>query len=129
MATIAMAATLAAGCTPRVPAEYAQACLRLVEETPHGTEIDEVQWPRWVETPEEGEGPIRFDFGRLAGQREVEYDYVSHYIDVGDVSIPIYATATRNVGYGPRYRAVCRREGERTVLDGVEDAGQWEGRL
>ena len=129
MATLALAAALASGCTPRVPADYAQECLRLVRETPRGSEIHEVQRPRWVGTPEEGKGPIQFDFGHLAGQREVEYHYVSHYIDVGDISVPIYATATRMVGYGPRYRAVCRQDGDRTLLDGIEETGEWEGGL
>ncbi len=38
-ATIAVATTLASGCAPAVPAEYAQECLRLLRERPEGTGI------------------------------------------------------------------------------------------
>ncbi|MCY4120586.1 MAG: hypothetical protein OXG72_06655 [Acidobacteria bacterium] len=126
---IATAATLCIACAPPVPVEYAQECLRLVRETAAGETMHETTRPVWTREDEDGRGAIRFDFSHLAGEREVEYEYVSHYMHVGDVPIPIFATDTRTVEYGPRFRATCARVDQRVVLDGIEETGEWENSL
>ena len=112
-----------------MPGEYAQECLRLVRETHAGKEIHDAAAAVWTGDPEEGAGPIQFDLGRQAGEREVEYQYVSHYMDVGDVPVPVYARGTRIAAYGPRYRATCALANNQVVLDRIEEAGEWEGSL
>ena len=51
---------------------------------------------------------------------------MSHYINVGHISIPIYATASPTVEYGPRWRAVCNLKGDDVVLGQIEAAGEWQ---
>ena len=128
MIAAAIAAATAA-CAPDIPMQYSMECLHLVQATPRGREMYDTTRPRWAADPEEGRGPIRFDFSHLAGEREIEYEYVSYYIDVGDISVPVFDTATRIVGYGPRFRATCSLDGEQVVLDGVVSAGEWEDSL
>ena len=128
MLAAAIAATTTS-CAPDIPMEYSMQCLRLVQDTPEGSEIHDTRRPRWAADHEDGRGPIHFDFSHLTGEREVEYDYIAYYIDVGDVSVPIYATDTRIVGYGPRFRATCSLQGDQVVLDGVVGRGEWEGGL
>ena len=129
-AAIVTALALAGACAPRIPFDYAQQCMLLVQETDAGQAIHETTRPTCLGGhPDDGRGPIRFDFSHLTGEREVEYEYVSHYMYVGDVPIPVYATGTRIVEYGPRFRATCSRRGEQVVLEGITDASEWEDRL
>ena len=128
-AIVATAMAGLAACAPAIPSRYAQECLRLVRETPAGESLHTAGRPSWNGDPDDGRGPIAFEFGQLGGQREIEYDYISHYIDLADISVPVYDTDTRMVEYGKRWRAACSVRNNEVVLDGVEETGEWQGGL